>query len=1142
MNKIKTYILLILATFACAINTSAQALVPPTPGEDDTNQIHTYADHSVLNSGKWLKVRVSDNGLYSVSFETLRKQGIDPQNAHVFGFGGAMLTQDFTQPKIDDLPEIASYLTDNKLIFHAQGPTNWEWTGSRFRHTNNPYSKYGYYFITSDVGKGKRIEKETEPLTAFDTETSSFLDYQIHEIDTINLIDRSGKAGGGREFYGETLGYNHSLSLNFSFPNLLTDRYMCIMTDVAALSTTQSVFNVSLNGVQVQAVNIAARPTSDNLTMGVGGSRISNRINPDGSESQNIKIAYIADNSSALGFLNYIEISGYRQLKMVDDILYFSCPDNIGSYDSKKYHLENANSDVRIWNVTDPFNAYEMQTESNGSELTFVAPNNSLQRFVAVDISKAKIKEADVVGIIDNQDLHALENIEYVVITNELFLTQAKTLAHAHQQYDGLSVAVVTDQQVYNEFSSGTPDATAYRWLMKMLYDRALRNDGVAPRYLQLVGDGTFDNRKILRTSGNNFLLTYQATNSLKETSAYSTDDYFCFLGDNDGTSDMSNTMKISVGRLPVNSESDAEGLVNKLVKYIANDNFGNWRNQLLFLADDGDGATHVQCADTAAEIVRKNNLNFNFTKIYLDAYQQETSASGESYPLAKNKLQNMLNNGVLFFNYCGHAGYTNITSEIVLHVNDIRSMENAKQGFWLFATCNFSQFDAQAVSAGEESVLNPNGGAISMLSACRTVYASENDILNRYICEALFANPNNPDYKNTIGDAIRLGKNQQLYTENKLPYVLLGDPALHLHYPTDYKVEALTINDKDISSADTLRAVSINTIRGQITDQEGNLASDFNGKVQINILDKMQIITTNDNDQTEENRKRRYKFKDYPNTLFNGEVDVNNGLWQCTFMMPKDIKYNYGLGRMVFYAYDENNGEGNGWCNDFTIGGSSSYIITDEEGPQITLYMENPEFQDGDNVNEQPHFYADIFDENGINTVGTGIGHDLMLTIDADPTQAYVMNEYFTAEPNSYQAGKISYRLSTLSDGQHFLTLRAWDLLNNSSTARLNFGVVTGLEPVIFSVLTYPNPVAVGGIIHFNVSHDRPDAVLYSQIDIFDLSGRKIYSYSQQGADMINLSPAQCNISTGMYVYQVRVRTEKSEYVSKNGKFMVIQ
>ncbi len=1140
MKRNIRYILFILL-FLSGNQLYAQTYAPPTPGSGGPSA-KTYAVSSVLKNGKWLKVRVSQSGLHRISFDVLRKNGIDPENARVFGYGGAMIAEDFSKPGIDDLPEVNSYVSDNSLIFYAQGPVSWEWTGTRFHHTTNPYSLYGYYFVTSDNGEGNRIVAETSPITNYEVSTNSFLDYQLHELDSINLIDRSGKAGGGRDFYGETLGDNHSLRLTFDFPNLIGEKNMSLMTHAAALSLEQSTFNLSLNGQQVQSMIIAKKP-NDNYVRGVEGSRINNKILSDGNEKQVLTITYIANNSSAFGFLDYVELSGYRQLKMVDDILYFSCPEYIGSYSTKQYILSGASSDTRVWNITNPLKAYEMHSTLQGDQLTFAADNTVIQQFVAINLSKAVIPEVEVVGEVKNQDLHSLQNIEYVVITNELFITQAQALAQAHAQYDGLTTAVLTDQEVYNEFSSGTPDASAYRRLMKMLYDRANSNNGVAPRYLQLVGDGTFDNRKLLRTSGNNYLLTYQAINSTNETQAYSTDDYFCYLDDSNGTTLMSNTMDISVGRLPVNSVSDAQGLVDKLIRYIRNETFGNWKNQLLFLADDGDNTAHVRCADTAAVIVAQNNPNFNINKIYLDAYQQEVSASGESYPLAKNKLENLLNKGVLFFNYCGHAGYTNITNEIVLHVNDIRKMENARQGFWLFATCNFSQYDAQTVSAGEESVLNPNGGAISMLSSCRTVYASDNEVLNRYICEALFANKkNNPQYDNTIGDAIRLGKNQQSYTENKLPYVLLGDPALRLHYPTDYKVNVTHINGYDLSRQDTLRAISTNNIKGVITDAEGTMIDDFTGKIQITIFDKMQIVSTNDNDQTDPAKVKIYQFKDYPNTLFNGEVDVVNGIWECTFMMPKDIKYNYGLGHIVCYAYDMTNGyEANGWCDNFVVGGSSDIIITDNEGPQITLYMENREFQDGGNVNERPHFYADIYDENGINTVGSGIGHDLLLTIDSDPAQSYIMNDYFTSENNSYQAGQISYRLSTLSDGQHHLTLRAWDLLNNSSTAMLNFGVVTGLDPVIFSVVTYPNPVSISGIVHFDVSHDRPDAVLYTQVDMYDMSGRKVASYSQQGADTISLNISDLNMSSGLYIYQIKIRTEQSEFVSNKGKLIVV-
>lgn len=1131
-----------------AISVRAQQDAPPTPGQtDDESVTHTYAEQSVLSSGRWIKVRIEQSGLYKISYETLQQQGIDPNNARVFGYGGAMLQQSFLKAKKDDLPEVASYQykgADNifnqgdYLIFYAQGPISWAWTGTRLKHTINPYSQYGYYFITSDAGTNKRIEKEANQNTEYSATVTTFQDYKLHELELINLNDRTGKAGAGREFYGEEIGAKKTLTLDFDFPNIVGSEQMSVVTSFVNTATEATTCRVSINGETVQTLSLTALKAGDFNIRGIEKSAF-NQFYSDGSRSQRLSLTYNANSTAATGFLNYIELSACRQLRLNNGVLYFNNTKNLGKQ-YVKYVISGCNSNTHIWNITDPTNAYEVDAQLSNDELSFVEYAETLQQYVAITIGQTDIPEPTIIGLVGNQNLHSLRGIEYVVITNEAFLSQANALANAHSQYDGLTVAVVTDQQVFNEFSSGTPDATAFRWLMKMLYDRSKKEDSKAPRYLQLVGDGTFDNRKLLKTSGNNFILTYQAVNSLNETASYASDDYFCFLDDNEGSSDMSSTMEISVGRLPVNNETEANSIVNKLVHYIQNPTYGNWKNQLIFLGDDGDNGIHLRCADRSAELVRTNNKNFVVNKIFLDAYQQEVTASGERYPLAQNRLQNLLSKGSLFFNYSGHASYTNITSENILHVNDIRQMTNKNQGLWMFVTCNFSQFDATTISAGEESILNPNGGALCMFSSCRTVFASENEILNKYVCEALFANRNNPNYSNTIGDAIRIGKNQQLTTENKLPYILLGDPAIRLHYPTDYTIQTDSITSQD-ARQDTIKALSINTIKGKITTHDNQPLTDFNGKIQITIYDKMQQVSTSDNDESDPDKKFNYRFNDYPNTLYNGEVDVVDGEWECTFMMPKDIKYNYGAGRIVYYAYDSINGyEANGYYEDFVIGGSSDYEITDTQGPDIQLYLENPNFQDGGKVSEQPRLFAHIYDENGINTIGIGIGHDILLTIDADPNQSYIMNDYFVAQSNSYQAGDISYRLLTLPDGNHSLTLRAWDLLNNSTTARLNFGVVTGLDPVIFSVLTYPNPITTDQTLCITIQHDRPDAIHYLEIEFYDLNGKKQYTYSQQGAEQVRIPVSGCHLSSGMYIYRVKIKTATSEYVSQNGKLII--
>jgi hypothetical protein len=303
-----------------------------------------------------------------------------------------------------------------------------------------------------------------------------------------------------------------------------------------------------------------------------------------------------------------------------------------------------------------------------------------------------------------------------------------------------------------------------------------------------------------------------------------------------------------------------------------------------------------------------------------------------------------------------------------------------------------------------------------------------------------------------------------------------------------------------------------------------------------------MQEITTRDNDESTESLKVKITYNDYPNTLFSGQTNVIDGLFEFTFMVPKDIRYNYGNGRIVYYAYDtEAKEEGIGHFEDFVIGGSSSVIAKDTIGPELHIYLDNRAFQNGDETYEFPHFYADIYDENGINTAGTGIGHDLLMVIDEDPKQTYILNSYFQTS-TSYKQGHVSYKMSEQTEGAHTLTFRAWDLYNNSNTASLNFQVVKGKDPEIYSVVSYPNPVSTTGVLNIQIEFNQPDEIIDATIYLYDLSGKLVYTYQQRGAEMVNWNMSDIKAGAGIYVYQVKIKTTTSNYVSKAGKIIITQ
>lgn len=1091
--------------------------------------IHTYTEQSVLSSGHWVKIRVAESGVCRMTFSQLQQAGLNPQQLRVYGYGGTMLEQDFTVRKIDDLPQVPVYVGEDYVLFWVQGPISWKYNGTRFVHARNTYSEYGYYFLSDDTGS-MLAPVEGEALVGTPTDVTTYIHCAVHEKDSLNLIDRNGISGGGREFYGEQFTSNQKRTFRIATPNAVEGEQGRVYVTMAGYSGATSFFASDVNGL-TNSTRIEAISTSDFYTMANLGT-LSQRY-PVAAEQQTIQLTFQNDLSSALGWLNYIELNTPCQLRMVGSWMPVRTNVNYKTSTPVQFNLSNATATTQVWDITDLAAIQRVSATLEDTTLKWLGSQvNGVREYVAVNTDGSGFVQAEVVGSVQPQNLHSLRNIDYVIICPEGYEAYATRLAQAHEQKQSITWAVVTDQQVYNEFSSGTPDATAYRWLMKMLYDRA---DEVnqKPRWLLLMGHGSFDNRNLLPNSGTGLLLTYEAKNSTNEVNAYATDDYFGFLDDEEGTSDSAGRMDIGVGRLPFSTPAEADAVVNKLIAYIRNDKAGRWKNQIAFLADDGEHGSHTETAEAGAEKVRLKNPDFVVNKIYLDAYPQEVNASGESYPLAKNRLDNLLKSGVLFFDYSGHGGYNAITNESMLSLREIEQMSNPNHAFWLFATCSFAHCDAGKRSSAEAAVLNPVGGAIGVFSATRTVYAAQNTVLNRNVCDTLFGHSNPFHYDMTIGEAMAAGKNMTGNDPNKMAYVLLGDPAIRLNYPTDYQVETLT-------EMDTLNALSVQAVEGRIVDEDGLTVSDFDGKVDITIYDKMQVITTRDND-SDPSAAVELRYNDFPSTIFSGSATVESGLFSYSFMVPKDIRYNYGPGRIVYYAYDTVAlAEAVGHFEQFIVGGSSSIVSVDTVGPQMIIYLNTPDFRNGDKTYATPRFFAELYDTNGINTAGAGIGHDLMLIVDDDPKLTYSLNEYFTSENGSYQKGLVSYLMETLPDGPHSLMFRAWDMLNNSTTQTLNFIVQAGLEPSISSVTTYPNPVQQSGTLNLIVNYDQPDELLSTEIYLYNMNGQTVWSHKQNNPDQIQISLAELGLQPGVYVYGVKIKSASSRYSTSAGKIII--
>ncbi len=1078
-----------------------------------TASIHAFASQSVLSQGRFVKVRVTESGLYKLTYADLRAKGIDPANVRLFGYGGGVLSEDFSRPWHDDLPEVAVYDTGNAILFYAQGVNKWTYdeAARKFTHEINPYSTYGYYFVTSDnVGTKKRItSREAMEDASVYPDVDVFTDYAVYERERATINN------SGRKLY-ENINPGGSVTASFSFPNLCTDS----LVQVRASAANGGNYSLRLNGGASQSIS---------------ASGYTDRSYSASSGSLQFTLAY---SGSGVGYLDYIEVNVKRDLAMSGAYMTFHNRENLGK--SNRYRL-NAGTSVRVWDINDPVNVTEIPLTDAGGRRTFVDDAATAKSYVAVDLNAVgSVPSATLLEEVPRQNLHGMASVDMLIITPSAFRSAAEALAQAHAELDGLAVGVVTADEVYNEFSSGTPDATAYRRMAKMLYGR----EDIPLRYLLLMGKGSYDNRGLLSGSGSNTLLTYQSVNSVaSDKESYTTDDYFGYLDDHEGNSlGSGDLLDIAIGRIPVTTGEQAQAVVDKTIQYMRNETPGAWKNQLCFLGDDEDNNTHMEQANGVADLVASGHRAYYINKIMLDAYQQEVNASGQSYPLAKNQFNNLIRRGLLYINYMGHANVNGWTGEGILKTNEIPGWTNQYLPLVSAGTCEFSRYDREFVCGAEELLLNARGGAIGCFSATRSVYPAPNYSLMRSFAEHLFANADVPGA--TIGDAVMQAKNAVTTdAANKLSYVYFGDPAVRLNYPNPYRVAVQEVNGHPVAGTDTLRALSETTLRGVVLDEAGQKAA-FNGTVQVVVLDKEETVTcfNNDNETTCDGCSdliTPFTYRDRSNTIFKGTAQVTDGDFSLTFKLPKDIKYNYGSGRMVFTAWDEAGREGGqGYFEQFTVGGSSDDAETVNQGPQVQMYLNYPGFVSGGQVNETPVFTARVYDEYGINVSSPTPGHDIMLML--DDNRSFVLNDYYESALGTYKEGTVSYQLPELDDGHYTLMFRVWNLYNVSTMQSLDFEVVRGLNPEILTVRCYPNPATTETTIQ--VTHNREGEIVEMTVDVYDLSGKRVWTQRQQATDRItwDLTAANGRLAPGMYLYRVSVQTDGDITSSRANKLIV--
>ncbi|MFO7616836.1 MAG: type IX secretion system sortase PorU [Bacteroidales bacterium] len=1143
-----------LVSFRPVVTTVAAA----TPSPIKSIGSRQYATRSVLADGRWFKISITRTGIHRLTYSDLRAIGIqNPENLRVYGNGGGQLAFDSSVERPDDLLENPVYMEKGSdgvfnqgdyILFFATGPVSWKFeeSANRFTHRIHQYSDAAFYFLTEDLGPGRRVELAPATGISPQVDVTSYDAYDYREIDSLNLI-KSGRQWCWSHF---EIMLRHGYA--FDFPNRVATEPVKITAALLARSartSPNSKFFLNLGETRFATVELPGVNTNNYEALFASSAIANSEFTPTGDQFT-VNIQFVPSNPAAKGWLDYLTLNTRSNLVYSGSQLLFRDSRSAGAGKTARFRIGNTQQGFLVWDVTEPNAIRQQRSSFQGSTTDFTASTAQIREYVLFDPASEALPvplfSGEGLGLVANQNLHGMATPEMIILARPGLMEYARELSQIHLEAEGLTSVVITPEEIYNEFSSGARDVTAIRDFLKMFYDR---NDGTALKlkYFLFFGDGSYDNKNT-SSDFSNLLPTYQSHESLYPTSSYVTDDFFGLLDTGEGI--QSGMLDIGIGRLPVSNGSEASIVMEKIRRYYAQAAMGDWRNLICLIGDDEDNNTHMRDADALARLITSKHPSFNLDKIYLDAFQQYILPAGARYPDVNRAINDRMRKGALIMNYLGHGSERGLAHEEILTISDIKNWDNnTRLPLFMTATCEFSRFDDVAlISAGEWVLLNPRGGGIGLFSTTRLVYSSPNYYLNREFYNYVFER-DAQGRKYSLGDVMRLTKNAIGEELNKLSFTLLGDPALKLSYP-EFQVEMTEINGKQLAVfSDTLKALSVATVRGYVADLQGNRLDDFHGQVLPTIYDKEMKMTNLANDGGPV-----MEFQVQNSILFKGKASVTNGEFTFSFIVPKDIAYQVGKGKFSFYASDSER-DASGVNQTVLFGESSGAAISDNRGPELEVFMNDTTFVSGGITNESPTLLIRVKDESGINTTGNGIGHDITAVLNGNQQNALVLNDYYESDLDDYRSGSIRYPLSQLEPGDHTIKVKVWDVVNNSSEAELSFRVVGSQNVVIDHLLNYPNPFTTHTDFYFE--HNQGHQELEVLLQIYTISGKLVRSFefiqanqTQVGAGSYRVGPISWDglddfgdpIGRGTYFYRVRLRTSDGKSKEAFQKLVILK
>ena len=1106
---------------------------------------------SVLASGNWYKFSVDTTGVFKIDKNLLQEIGVsttelNPKNIQIFGNGGTLLPVLNSAFRNEDLQENAIYIegeadgtfdANDFILFYAKGPHDWEiQKGSKTaKHRQNIYSDKAYYFITVGANNGKRISSKAVNTNAAAIQITSFDDFTFYEKEELNLL-----AAGTQWFFNDNFNIENTQIFTIPFSNALANEQVFIRIRGVSNSVTSSTMTVKANNKDIYTIAYSA-VNSGSLTKAHASERTGSIVNA--SEAITLEITYNNNgNPSANAYLDFIEIVGKKELIADGTQFSFRSFEQFDALETVEYQIKNANNISQVWDVSNFLSPKIIKNEASGTAFNFKDTGGVLKEYIALNASDFYIPETIENAKVVNQNLHALKEINYLIVTSSALISQAQRLADYHQQNSGLNTKVVLLDAIYNEFSSGANDITGIRDFIHHLYAPNSSEDKQL-KYVCFFGDASYDYKDRI-TGNNNIVPVKLSETSFNLATSYVTDDFFVMLDKEEGSMQAAHTLDVASSRIPVTGNAQAKDVVDKILSYYSESAIGDWRNTITLLADDIDDDFDIQIqegVESIADEIRDNKPIFNIRKIYSDAYVQQNSSGGERYPEVKEAITNAIEKGTLIFDYFGHGGEDGFASERILEKPQIQQFNNPNTlPLLITVTCDFSRFDnPERITAGELTFWSKTGGAASMITTTREVFISVGQRFNESLIKILLEFE---EEDLSISASLMKTKNNSSSTQKFFIYSF-GDPAMKLAVP-EPSVRVTKMNDKDITQpVDTLKALSRVRFEGVVVDASNMILNDFNGTLSTTVFDKSLIRSTLGNNSF----GKKMVFDTQDSKLFTGKSTVENGRFKFDFVVPKDIKVAYGKGKLSFYA-ENGKIEKAGFNFDVVVGGIDENAPEDTVGPELKLFMNDESFIDGANTNTSPNLIAVLSDSSGINTSITAIDHDIIGILDGDASNPIVLNDFYQTELNDFTRGKVTYRFRDLAVGAHTLKIKAWDTYNNSSETTLNFVVVSAAILNLENVLNYPNPFV--NYTEFWFNHNKPNEPLEVQVQIFTVAGKLVKTINQnvqttgtlsRNITWNGLDDFGHKIGKGVYVYKLRVLATSSNLVSEKYEKLVI-